>query len=169
MKLQNFQTNELEVQKLSGVYETLKSFPNYNITEESKALNEYFFWVRPTSQWNCTSEEFKKTFDALDEASVQYESTRYYSTLLPMFYFGLLTFGFHTVMLIILIAKKFKNGKNSNKYYAIVKLLLVVGELICLIFFVVRSQDTIDQSTQHETQVELVAQNFDGRCTDENV
>ena len=79
----------------------------------------------------------------MDEASVQYESTRYYSTLLPMFFFGLLTFGFHTVWLVVLIAKKFRNGKNSNKYYASAKMLWVVAELICLIFFVVRSQDTI--------------------------
>ena len=86
-----------------------------------------------------------------------------------MFFFGLLTFGFHTVWLVILIAKKLSTGKTSNKYYTNFKLVFVVAELICLIFFIVRSQDTIEQSTKHEQQVELVTQNFDGRCTDENV
>ena len=73
------------------------------------------------------------------------------------------------MLLVILIAKKLRTGNTSNKYYASCKILFVVAELICLIFFIVRSQDTIEQSTKHEQQVELVTQNFDGRCTDENV
>ena len=40
-----------------------------------KKANEYFFWTRSASEWTCSKEEFKKTFDALDEASVEYEST----------------------------------------------------------------------------------------------
>ena len=49
VKLENFKTNELELQKLSGVYEKLVSLPSYNITDESKEANEYFFWIRPSS------------------------------------------------------------------------------------------------------------------------
>ena len=56
---------------MSLALKVLKYYTGYNITDESKALNNpYFFWVRPTSQWTCTSEEFKETFDALDEAAV---------------------------------------------------------------------------------------------------
>ena len=32
-----------------------------------------------------------------------------------------------------------------------------------------RSTDAISQGPEHEKRVELVVQNFDGRCTDENV
>ena len=52
VKLENFQTNELELQKLSGVYEKLVGLPSYNITnitDESKEANEYYFWIRPSS------------------------------------------------------------------------------------------------------------------------
>ena len=58
----------------------------------------------------------------MDEASVQYESTRYYSTLRPIFFFGLIAFGYHTAWLIILIVKKRRSGNTSNKYYATLKM-----------------------------------------------
>ena len=67
-----------------------------------------------------------------------------------MLVFGFLTFGFHTAWLVILIKKKRRTGNTSNKYYASAKMLWLVAELICLIFFIVRSQDTIEQSTEHE-------------------
>ena len=46
---------------------------------------------------------------------------------------------------------------------------MVIAQLYCLILFVVRSGDAISQGPEHEKRVELVVQNFDGRCTDENV
>ena len=72
IKLEGFETNELAVQKLSGAYEKLASLPNFNASTEDpqKASNAYYFWIRPTSEWTCSNSEFKKTFDALDEAAV---------------------------------------------------------------------------------------------------
>ena len=46
---------------------------------------------------------------------------------------------------------------------------MVIAQLICLILFAVKSGDAISQAPEHEKRVELVVQNFDGRCTDENV
>ena len=143
----------------------------YNVTEDSRAANVYYFWVRPTSQWNCTYEEFKRTFDALDDAAVKYEINAYEEPLRRFFlpFCFLFTFAYYGVWLGNLINFKCKRGENSNRCYVAFTLPVVIAQLVCLILFIVGSINAINQAAQHEKNVELVIQNFDGRCTDENV
>ena len=120
------------------------NIPLYNISDESKEANEYFFWVRPTSEWNCTATEFKKTFDALDEVAVQYETTRFESAFNALLTFSLFQFFFHTFFAIFLLIKIYScNRKHSTKFYGLFKITLLLVELISLVIFVVTSQDAI--------------------------
>ena len=70
MKLEHFQVNQLEVEKMSTVYESLTKRVDYNISDESKEAIDYFFWIRPASQWKCNAAEFKQTFEYIDEVGV---------------------------------------------------------------------------------------------------
>ena len=88
--------------------------------------------------------------------------------LFPFFCF-LFTFVYYLFWLADLIARKCKRGENSSRCYVAFTLPVVIAQLVCLILFIVGSINAINQAPQHEKNVELVMQNFDGRCTDENV
>ena len=55
---------------MSTVYEKLSKRVDYNISDESKEAIDYFFWIRPASQWKCNAAEFKQTFEYIDEVGV---------------------------------------------------------------------------------------------------
>ena len=57
-------TDELTVQTLSSVYDTLSAMPKYSIQDESKAATKYEFWTRPVTSWSCSPEEQRKAYDA---------------------------------------------------------------------------------------------------------
>ena len=134
VKLENFETNELEVQQISGVYEKLRQISTFNSSFEDpmKESNQYFFWTRSTSEWSCSKEEFKKTFDALDEAAVEYESTLLRGCLVPLFVLACLELVYHTIWLVVLTLKRQRNGRSSNKYYPLMRVVFMAAELVCI-------------------------------------
>jgi len=69
IKLDNFQTNEYDIQTLSSVYKSLSESPGYNVTDESKKNTEYYFWIRPTLDWTCSAEDLDEALDILDSAT----------------------------------------------------------------------------------------------------
>ena len=86
---------------MNSVLDKLKSRVDYNISDASKEAIDYYFWVRPTSQWKCNAAEFKQTFDLIDEVAVNYEKTRIQRVFRPLYWFITGTFLVHTVFLII--------------------------------------------------------------------
>lgn len=54
---------------MSGVSSELQILPGNDFTPESKQATNYNLWVRPTIGWNCVSEKFKESWDALDRAT----------------------------------------------------------------------------------------------------
>ena len=111
-KLENFQVNQLQVEKLSTVNEILKRRLDYNVTDESKQAIDFFFWIRPTAQWKCNAAEFKQTFDFIDDVAVQYEATRIQRVFRPLYFFIAGTLLFHFLFLLILLS----NSKGLEVY-----------------------------------------------------
>lgn len=68
-----FTTNELAVQKSSGVLQKLKKLPGYDVSDESKEAAEYHVWTRPTTSWKCSKLEMTQTFDAINNATLSFK------------------------------------------------------------------------------------------------
>jgi len=43
------------------------------VTDESKKNTDYYFWIRPTLDWTCSSEDLEEALDILDSAT-QFEA-----------------------------------------------------------------------------------------------
>ena len=41
--------------------------------KEEKSAIQYSFWVRPTQNWTCSHDDYKRAFDSLDFVTSQYE------------------------------------------------------------------------------------------------
>ena len=59
------QTDQLTVQTLSTVFDTLSALPKYDISDESKATTKYEFWTRKVIGWSCSAEEQQEAFEAV--------------------------------------------------------------------------------------------------------
>ena len=62
---------------------------------------------------------------------------------MPLFVFACAVFGFHAIMIGILIAKRLRNGNTSNKYFPLIRFLLLVGELVCLSIWLLMMIDAL--------------------------
>ena len=122
---------------MNSVLDKLKSRVDYNISDASKEAIDYYFWVRPTSQWKCNAAEFKQTFDLIDEVAVNYEKTRIQRVFRPLYWFITGTFLVHTVFMIAQLTCG--SRRKSVEAYPTVRTALLVFELITLFLFVVFS------------------------------
>ena len=147
---------------MSTVYEKLSKRVDYNISDESKEAIDYFFWIRPASQWKCNAAEFKQTFEYIDEVGVQYETTRISRVFRPLYWFVAATFIVHTICIML---QTMEGHKMAFAAYPIFRFLLMQWEVITLFLFVVFSQDAL-KGLDHIDQMKVVTQNFAGKCTD---
>ena len=52
-------TNELIVQKFSGVYDQLTKVEDYDILDEDKVEVDYFFYYKNMPAWKCDQQDLE--------------------------------------------------------------------------------------------------------------
>ena len=85
------------------------------------------------SKWTCSITEFKKTFDALDEATVEYEITRVRACLKPLFAFACFDFAIALVLLGMIGYNYFMRGRKNSKRLPCIRFVILIVEVVLLI------------------------------------